>query len=306
MPRTTTPLTLLVSLVLFATLIPSSRATLQLSADQSNGTCPPLPAPSGTSVDVSTVAELLDAVNNSGSNTTIRVADGTYELHGANLWIDTPGVTLRSASGNREAAVIDGNYETTEMITVAASNVTIADLTLKRAYTHPIHVVATPDADTEDTLIYNVRIIDPAEQAIKINPDEDRSHFPDGGLIACSHIELTDAGRPHIRNGCYTGRVDGQQARSWVIRDNVIEGFWCESGLSEHGIHFWTGSRDTVVERNMLSNHPALDCPSRRRHHHPALLRHAHHRDGLGRCLAHGRYIVRQRRDLHSTGPLWG
>jgi hypothetical protein len=27
-------------------------------------------------------------------------------------------------------------------------------------------------------------------------------------------------------------------------------GFWCQTGLSEHGVHFWTGSRDTLVERN--------------------------------------------------------
>jgi hypothetical protein len=44
--------------------------------------------------------------------------------------------------------------------------------------------------------------------------------------------------------------VDGHWSRGWVIRDNVIKGFWCETGLSEHGVHFWTGSRDTLVERN--------------------------------------------------------
>jgi len=63
---------------------------------------------------------------------------------------------------------------------------------------------------------------------------------------------LTDAGRANIRSNCYTGGVDAHQARGWVIRDNTIEGFWCEYGLSEHAIHFWKGSRDTVVERNVL------------------------------------------------------
>jgi hypothetical protein len=72
--------------------------------------------------------------------------------------------------------------------------------------------------------------------------------------VACSHLELNAAGRSAVRNDCYTGGVDGHGARGWVVRDNVIEGFWCPQGLSEHGVHFWTGSRDTVVERNRIWN----------------------------------------------------
>jgi hypothetical protein len=63
---------------------------------------------------------------------------------------------------------------------------------------------------------------------------------------------LTDTGRPYIRNNCYTGGVDAHQAEGWVIRDNLVEGFWCSFGLSEHGIHLWRGCRDTLVERNVL------------------------------------------------------
>jgi hypothetical protein len=185
---------------------------------------------------------------------TISFADGTYDLGGVYLWIDTPGVTLRSASGDREAVILDGNYDTTEIITVAASDVTVADLTITRAYTHPIHVVSTDAGDTLNTLIYNVHIVDPREQAIKINPGAD-GFYTDNGEIACSRIELTDEGRPHVNptsGGCYTGGIDAHQAWGWVIRDNEIEGFWCETGLSEHGVHMWRGCRDTVVERNVF------------------------------------------------------
>jgi hypothetical protein len=65
---------------------------------------------------------------------------------------------------------------------------------------------------------------------------------------------LTDAGRPRIRNNCYTGGIDAHKARGWLVRDNVIEGFWCPEGLAEHAVHFWDGSRDTVVERNVLKD----------------------------------------------------
>jgi hypothetical protein len=218
---------------------------------QVNDHCQPLPPPSGSVINVSTVTQLRDAVNNGVGGTTILIADGTYNLHGVYLRIDEPNLTIRSASGNREAVILDGNYQTTEIFQIVASNVTIADMTLQKAYDHPIHVMSSDASDTENTLIYNVHVIDPGQQAIKINPVSGGT-YPDDGVIACSHIELTDAGRTQIRDDCYTGGIDAHQAEGWVIRDNLIEGFWCASGLSEHGIHLWRGCRDTLVERNVL------------------------------------------------------
>ena len=219
--------------------------------------CAPLPPPpaGNTLVHVSTEAELWTAVNAAQPHTTILLADGTYNLgaEGRYLWIDTPHVTLRSASGDREAVILDDNYGRTQLISILASNVTVADITIARACTHPIHVMSTSAGHTLDTLIYNVHIIDPGQQAIKINPAAE-GYYPDSGVIACSTIELTDAGRPHIRNNCYTGGIDMHQGRDWVIRDNHIAGFWCTNGLSEHGIHLWRGCRDPIVERNVLHN----------------------------------------------------
>ena len=214
--------------------------------------CLPLAPPSGQTVAVSTVDGLKNAVNNATPGDTILIADGVYTLvDPVYLRIDTPNVTVRSASGNRAAVVLDGNYDTLEIIQIVASDVTVADITLREAYDHPIHVMTTDAGDTLNTRIYNVHLINPGEQAIKINPAGDGT-FPDDGLIACSHLELTDAGRTEIRNECYTGGIDAHQAEGWVIRDNLIEGFWCEEGLSEHGIHLWKGCRDTLVERNVL------------------------------------------------------
>jgi hypothetical protein len=219
--------------------------------------CPPLGPPEGRIVTVATEAELWDAVNEGVPYTTILVADGSYQLgqNGYYLWLDTPNVTLRSQSGDREAVVLDDAYSGSEIVTVAASGVTIADLTIKRAGTHPIHVVSSDSGDTRGTLVYNVTIVDPGQQGIKINPHTAQVHFPDAGEIACSRIELTAVGRAavvDINGSCYTGGVDGHQARDWIIRDNEIDGFWCSSGLSEHAIHMWRGSRDTLVERNIL------------------------------------------------------
>jgi hypothetical protein len=222
--------------------------------------CVPLPAPTGTIVhagpgDADQLRALVAAAQ---TGTTILLADGTYDLSGGDnthrLSFDTPGVTLRGQSGNRDAVILDGNYVTQELISIGASNVTIADLTVKRAYNHPIHVTGRADADVTGARIYNVHLIDPGQQGIKINASS-QGHYADDGRVECSLIELTGAGRPQIRDNCYTGGIDGHAARGWQIRLNTIRGFWCLSGLSEHGVHFWSTSRDTLVERNQI-----LDC----------------------------------------------
>jgi hypothetical protein len=242
---------LCLALVLLSAPSRSVGAVADLAPHPAGSACPPLPPPAGNVIHVSTVAGLESAVNNAASGDTILVADGYYNLDGVYLLFDTPGVTLRSASGDRQAAVLDGNYLTTEITQIVASDVTIADLTLREAYNHPIHVMSTESSPTLNTLIYNVHIIDPGQQAIKINPVPG-GYYTDDGVIACSRIELTGAGRGHIRDNCYTGGVDAHQARGWTVRDNRIEGFWCETGLSEHAIHLWRGCRATIIERNTL------------------------------------------------------
>jgi hypothetical protein len=215
-------------------------------------TCGPLPPPTGNVIDVTPAqaANLRAIVGAAKTGDTIRLADGTYILS-QSLVFRTPGVTLRSASGNRNSVILDGQYNAPEIIAAMTSNITIADITVARAYYHPIHV--SPFSGTmTGTLLHNLRVVDGAEQFIKVNNVDNQ--YVDDGIIRCSSLELTDNGRPHVRNSCYTGGIDIHQARGWQIYSNYFEGFWCDSGLSEHAIHVWTGSRDTVVDRNVIVN----------------------------------------------------
>lgn len=196
------------------------------------------------------VGSLQSILDSAATGTTVRLADGTYPLT-RTLVFRVPGVTLRSASGDRSKVIIDGQYETGDVLLLQEPNVTVADLTVTRAYYHPVHVAPNTRTIT-GTLLHNLRIVDGAEQFIKVNPAN--GYYADSGVIRCSSLQLTDAGRAQVRNNCYTGGVDIHQARGWQIVANVITGFWCASGLSEHGIHVWTGSRDTVVDRNVIHN----------------------------------------------------
>ncbi len=215
-------------------------------------------------VVVSSVGALQTAVNNanSGGDKIISIANGVYDLSGVALSITADGVSVRSVSGNRSAVVLDNHYVeggTSGIFRIVSSNVTIADMTLKRPYYHAIHI-SPNGANTQGILIDNVHIIDPGEQAIKINGDtrNNATYSVNNSTIKNCLIELTDAGRTNLTYTgypCYTGGIDGHWAGNWKVQDNVIRGFWCSDGLSEHGVHFWNNSSNILVERNKI-----IDC----------------------------------------------
>jgi hypothetical protein len=192
------------------------------------------------------------------TGTTIVLEDGTYQISGP-LWFRTAGVTLRSASDDASKAIIDGNYAVDEAVVIQANDITLAHLTVTRAVNHPVHV-SPPDGSVNvtGTVLYGMRFIDGGEQFVKVNPNGARSAYADEGRVECSLFRLTDQGRPRIEpnpGGCYTGGIDVHGGNKWIVRNNRFEDIYCDNGsLPEHAVHFWTGSRDTLVENNLIVN----------------------------------------------------
>ncbi len=225
-------------------------------------TCGALPLDdSHTVVHVSPdqATQLPQIVREAASGTTIMLDDGTYKP-GAPLQFRHDDVTLRSASNDATKVVIDGEYKVDEIMYVISSNVTIAHVTIKRAVHHLVHVFpggTNPD-DVTGTLLYGLRLIDGGEQFVKVNTNGDRTRFADDGRVECSYFRMTDAGRPHVeRNpgGCYTGGIDTHSGQGWQVRNNEFHDIYCAGeGLAEHAVHFWSGSRDTLVENNTIVN----------------------------------------------------
>jgi hypothetical protein len=222
-----------------------------------NPNCPALPPATGNTVTVSTATELRNAINNANVDDTILIEDGTYSVSG--LQLSTSDITLRSVSGNRGDVILDGGYSSGSIFTLRANRITIADLTIQRAYYHGIHI----QAGANYAKVYNVKFIDEREQFIKGNPSQDGGIYPesealDYAEIACSYFELTDEGRPHINptsGGCYTGGIDAHRTEGWIVRDNFFKNIYCTNGgLAEHTIHFWRTNKDSVVERNIIIN----------------------------------------------------
>jgi len=222
--------------------------------------CQPLTMPNGGMVLVARTtdaARLPDIVANARRGTTILLEDGVYRIGRQQLLFRQPNVSLRSKSGTRETVILDGdNYTTHTMISVQASHVTIADLTIQQVYLHPIHVSGGGD----HVILHNLHIVDGRQQFIKVNPDT-TGRMNDHGLLTCSLLELTDSGRLYIEANptpgfrCYTGGIVAHKAQGWVVRDNTFRDIYCNRGLAQHAVHFWKTSRDILVERNRI-----FDC----------------------------------------------
>ncbi len=223
--------------------------------------CPALAGSGGETIRVtpSQAADLPQIVRDAAAGATIVLEDGTYEIDQI-LAFRKDGVTMRSASDDAAAVIIDANYEVTEPVFITASDVTVAHITITRAIDHPVHVTPAGDGapDVTGTLLYGLRIIDGGEQFVKVNPNGARDAWVDDGRIECSYFEMTDQGRPNVeRNpgGCYTGGVDVHSGRGWVVRNNEFHDIYCAGeGLAEHAVHFWSASRDTLVENNLIVN----------------------------------------------------
>ena len=226
-------------------------------------TCAPLAPATGEIIAITPdrADELPQIVRDAVAGSTIVLSPGTYRIAAegeANrrLQFHRPGVTLRSSTDDAADVILDGEYRTNELIFIDADDVTIAHITLTHAVDHGIHVSAPGAVIVTGTRLYGLRMVDHGEQFVKVNPNGERTGFVDEGELACSSFLLTDAGRPMIERspgGCYTGGIDAHGSRDWVVRDNRFEDIYCAGeGLSEHAIHFWSASRDTLVERNVI------------------------------------------------------
>lgn len=227
--------------------------------------CAPLAVPSGANVQrigparAAELPALVAALRGTGA--ALLLEDGTYQLPaGQMLNVRNAGVTIQGASGNSSRVIIDARYQTNEIFAVSASDVRIAHLTITHAIDHAIH--AYPPAGTNSIRglhVYDVRFLDHGEQFLKGNGNGGTVAWVDESTVECSLFQMTDAGRPRVERtpgGCYTGGIDVHGGRGWSVRNNRFEGIYCAGeGLAEHAVHFWVGSRDTLVENNVI-----VDC----------------------------------------------
>lgn len=209
-------------------------------------------------VTVSTASQLQNAVadaNASGGNTTIIVADGTYQLTDT-LYVNTSNVTIAGQSGSRDKVIIQGdamseNATVKNVIRVAGANFKIQDVTLRRSGWHLIQIVGEQGANAP--VIRNVVFRDAYQQMLKVTTDSPTAPtiFPANGLVENSLFEYT-AG---IGPAWYIGGIDAHAARNWIVRNNTFRNIASpNTAVSEFAVHFWNASSGNVVEKNVIVN----------------------------------------------------
>jgi len=216
----------------------------------------PLPPPSGTIINVSTLAQLQNAVTSIASNTTIVIAPGTYSLT-APLYINGSftNVGIRGASGNRDDVVLigkgmsapnDGGVPFGIWVGGNVRGVTIANLTIRDVYNHPIIL----NAGTQSPLIHNVRLVNAGQQFVKSNPDGAGGGVDDG-IVEYSIIEYDTTSRDDYTNG-----VDVHTGDNWIVRHNLFRNIRAPQGqLAGPAILMWNGSTNSIIDGNTF-----VDC----------------------------------------------
>jgi hypothetical protein len=213
---------------------------------------PPLPAPTGAIVNVSSESQLRAAVSSLSSNTTIVVDPGTYVLRDA-LYINGTftNVGIRGATGNADDVVLAGpgmtNASVPHGIWVGGNvgGVVIANLTIRDIFYHPIIF----NAGSQSPLVHNVHLINAGQQFIKSNPNPAAGGV-DNGVVQYSVIEYDSTSRDYYTNG-----VDVHTGRNWTVRHNLFRNIRAPQGqLAGPAILMWNASSGTVVEGNTFVN----------------------------------------------------
>jgi hypothetical protein len=215
--------------------------------------CPPLGPPDGTIVEVTPdqASELQSILAGVEPGTTVLLQSGTYSMTDG-LWLETPNVTIRSATGNPEDVVLDGGGKPEAMFAPRAANIMIAELTVHQAKEHAVHLSGTSTDPAPGFIGYRLIMTDNGGTAFKVNPSE-AGQPADDGLLACSHISVSDQARQQFGAECtnIAGFV-GIASYGWHVRDNLIEQIWCPTDFAGGAIRFIESSADPLVERNVI------------------------------------------------------
>lgn len=239
------------------------------------GDAPPLPPPDPAAyeiVEVATAQQLADACWNLESDTAIVIAPGVYDLAAVDFPNGVDGrltvgrfgappisnLQIRGATGDPAEVVLLGAGMLDPIVPFGiqiftATDVTIADLSIRDVYYHAVAIQG--DQGAERVRLYHLRLFDTGQQIVKGS-----GGGADDVTIEYSELFYTAGAVEHPEGSppgsCYTNGIDAIGSARWVVRDNLLRDIRCANGeLAGPAVLLWQGSSDSRVERNTF-----LDC----------------------------------------------
>lgn len=226
---------------------------------------PDLPFPSKNVVSVATVDDLIHAVEHAKAGQTIAIADGRYFLP-RYIEITENNVTLRSASGNRNAVILDGQQSMHgELLGFrSCTGVTVADLTIQNIKWNGFKINAEDNVQNltlHNCVIHNIwqrgvkSVRVPEEGREQIRPKQIKIQYC---LFYNDHpkrFEDDPRDTPNTFDGNYIGGIDTMHAKGWTISDNVFIGIQGRTREGRGCVFMWHHAEDCIIERNII-----IDC----------------------------------------------
>ena len=223
---------------------------------------PRLPEPAGQVIRVSDVEQLFQAARNVKPRGAILLADGHYRMERF-FTIATDGVTMRSASGDRNKVVLDGSKSRHgELVGIRGADVTVADLTIANIKWNGFKIM---EFGTHRARIYNCVIRNVWQRGVKASHvPEDKLHLSPRECRVQFCLFFNDrpkkfsddeTEKPERFNGNYIGGIDVKNTIGWTISDNVFVGIHGRTGEGRGAIYISENGRDCVIERNVF-----IDC----------------------------------------------
>ena len=192
--------------------------------------------------------------------TTILIAPGTYTLT-SQIDIYTDGLTIRGDSSTCDDVVLTGtgmnvaNNARHGISAFGAKDLTIANLTIRDVYNHPIQL--QPESD--GARIYNVKLLDAGQQFIKANPSSQGLDGAADARVEYSVIEYTNGTPAHPGDEGYTNCMSLHDISGWVIANNLFKNVHNPDSVQRNYWHVpcilaWNGASDTTIENNTFIN----------------------------------------------------
>jgi len=220
-------------------------------------TAPALSAAAGTIVRVKNAAELRDAIHNAADDSTIMIADGTYEVERPLYLRKGRNITIRGESGDPKKVKLRGKgFEVgnpgDDILRLAnVENATVAHLTFEECRSYGVKVEA--ENFPKNVHIYDCRFKNIGIRAIKGSTSTEGKAA--GGSIRFCRFENTKIPPAEwLAEGNYITAIDMMALEDWVVSDNVFKGMLGRSGQARGAVFIWVRSKRVTVERNFIYN----------------------------------------------------